>query len=461
VLQSQSNLKAISNALQLYSNERSGRFPAALGGLYDTGLITDITQFIDPRGNTQAPPSDWTFAQKVSWIDATTDYLLLANRNAGRDDQVVVTENPAQFPNGLDQLRHDGGVDFREARWTNEAIARYAPLLTYPIGGAISGIVFNDANGNAVRDASETDLAGITVYNDSNNNSKLDAGERTTTTDAYGFYALRSLPAGSYKIRQVLQSGSSQTTPANNYGWSITLAANQRVTGKDFGERQSVISNGSSIAGVVFNDFDQNGLPGPSEPGLSEVTVYNDGNNNGKLDAGERTVVTDASGNYLFTNLPAGSYKIRQILQAGWFQTSPANNYGWTITLSSGQQLTGKNFGRVQVTYPAGANISGSIFNDLDGDGVRDSNEMGVGAGWDLYIDLDNDSILDPNEQFTTTDANGNWTFWGLAAGTYKIRQILQTGWKQTTPTNNYGLNVTVASNQIVRDKLFGSKQIA
>jgi hypothetical protein len=128
---------------------------------------------------------------------------------------------------------------------------------------------------------------------------------------------------------------------------------------------------------------------------------------------------------------------------------------------SSGQQLAAKDFGRVQVTYPAGANISGTILNDLDGDGVRDSNEMGVGAGWDVYIDVDNDSILDPNEQSTTTDVNGNWTFWGLSAGTYKIRQILPNGWKQTTPANNYGLNVTVASTQIVRDKLFGSKQIA
>ncbi|HTL30329.1 MAG TPA: SdrD B-like domain-containing protein [Tepidisphaeraceae bacterium] len=461
IVQSQLNLRALSQALLSYSLDFKLNYPAQLGTLYDFNLVKDVNTFINPRGLTQAPPSTWTKQQIVSWINASTDYLLLAKKNAQPARQLAVTETPGQFTNGFNQLLLSGLVEFREVRWANEALARYAPSLTFPAGGAISGIVFSDTNGNKVRDSGETDLAGITVYNDANNNSRLDAGERTTTTDVNGFYVLRGLAAGSYKIRQILQSGWSQTTPANNYGWTITLAANQRVTGKEFGQKQNLIPNGSSIAGAVFNDFDQNGLMAASEPGLSGIIVYNDSNNNGKLDAGERTTVTDASGNYLFTNLPAASYKIRQILQAGWFQTSPANNYGWTVSLSSGQHLTGRNFGAVQVTYPLGGNISGTIFNDLDGDGIRDPNESGVGAGWDLYIDLDNDSMLDPNELVTSTDANGNWTFWELPAGTYKIRQILHTGWKQTTPTNNYGLNVTLASNQIVRGKLFGSRQIA
>jgi hypothetical protein len=113
------------------------------------------------------------------------------------------------------------------------------------------------------------------------------------------------------------------------------------------------------------------------------------------------------------------------------------------------------------VTPPSGGKISGTIFNDLDADGVKDSNELGVGSDWIVYIDLDNDSIHDSNELFTTTDASGNWSLTGLGAGTYKVRQLLQTGWKQTTPTNNYGLNVTLIANQSVSGKLFGSKKIA
>src|SRR5207248_2648177 len=44
------------------------------------------------------------------------------------------------------------------------------------------GTVFNDANGNGIKDASELGLAGRTVYLDANNNAVLDAGEKTATT---------------------------------------------------------------------------------------------------------------------------------------------------------------------------------------------------------------------------------------------------------------------------------------
>jgi hypothetical protein len=92
---------------------------------------------------------------------------------------------------------------------------------------------------------------------------------------------------------------------------------------------------------------------------------------------------------------------------------------------------------------------------------VKDSSEVGVGSGWMIYIDLDNDSIVDSNEMFTSTDASGDWTLSGLSAGTYKVRQVLQAGWVQTIPTKNYGLNVTLSTNQSVSGRLFGSRKIA
>ncbi len=298
-------------------------------------------------------------------------------------------------------------------------------------GGSIAGTVYNDANGNAKRDSGEVGVGNITVYNDANNNSKLDSGEKTTVTDANGAYTLSGLSAGPYKIREILQSGWSQTTPANNYGWTISLASNQNLGGKDFGTRQSIVGTGGSIAGMVWNDLDGDGVKDSNEVGVANITVYNDANNNSKLDSGEKTTITDATGAYKLSNLSAGSYKIREVLQSGWSQTTPANNYGWTISLATNQNLTGKNFGTKQSVVAAGGKISGTIFNDLDGDGVKDSNEIGVGSGWMVYIDLDNDSVHDSNELFTTTDSNGDWTLSGLAAGTYKVRQVLQTGWKQ------------------------------
>jgi uncharacterized protein (DUF2141 family) len=214
-------------------------------------------------------------------------------------------------------------------------------------GGSIAGKVWNDADGDGVLDSGEVGVAGITVYNDANNNSAKDTGEATTTTDASGNYTLGNLAAGSYKIRQILQSGWSQTSPANGYGWTITLSTGQVLTGKNFGTKNSGGGGGTggSIAGRVFNDLNGNGVQDTGENGISGITIYNDANNNNAKDAGELVTTTGASGDYILSNLVAGSYKIRQILQAGWIQTTPANGFGWTITLSTGQNLTGKNFG--------------------------------------------------------------------------------------------------------------------
>jgi len=57
-------------------------------------------------------------------------------------------------------------------------------------------------------------------------------------------------------------------------------------------------------------------------------------------------VLTDASGNYTFAALGAGTYKIRMVLQRGFVQTAPTNNFGNSATLSTiGSVVTGKNFG--------------------------------------------------------------------------------------------------------------------
>jgi protocatechuate 3,4-dioxygenase beta subunit len=350
-----------------------------------------------------------------------------------------------------------GGKDFG---------TRQTSVTPPPTGASISGTVFNDLDGDRVKDSNELGVANVTIYNDANNNSKLDTGELTTITDANGLYTLSSLSSGSYKIRQILQSGWSQTTPTNNYGWTITLASNQQLSGKDFGTRESNVvpppTSGGSISGNVWNDLDGDRVKDSNELGVANITVYNDANNNSKLDSGELTAVTDGSGLYTLSNLASGSYKIRQILQSGWSQTTPTNNYGWTITLASNQQLSGKDFGtrETNVTPPptSGGSISGNVWNDLDGDRVKDSNEAGV-ANVTVYNDANNNSKLDSGEKTTTTDGSGLYTFSGLTSGSYKIRQILQSGWVQTTPTNNYGWTITLGSNQQLSGKDFGTKQ--
>ena len=83
-----------------------------------------------------------------------------------------------------------------------------------------------------------------------------------------------------------------------------------------------------------------------------------------------------------------------------------------------------------------GANICGSKFNDLNGDGVWDPNETTL-PNWQIQ--------LQAAGQFTTTttDANGNYCFHGLADGDYVIAEIMEPGWVQTFPNPSTGTDGT------------------
>ncbi len=118
----------------------------------------------------------------------------------------------------------------------------------------------------------------------------------------------------------------------------------------------------ASISGHKFNDLNGDGIQEAGEPGLAGLTVYLDANNNGTLDAGEVSTITDVNGNYSFDNLSAGTYHVLQLQQAGVLQTTanPA-----AVTLAEDQTATGITFGDFLLV-----SISGTKFQDTNANGV-------------------------------------------------------------------------------------------
>jgi Ca2+-binding RTX toxin-like protein len=101
---------------------------------------------------------------------------------------------------------------------------------------SISGVVYNDANGNGMMDAGETGLAGRAVYIDDNNNGMPDNNEQVTLTGASGSYSFGFLAAGIYTIRTVLPAGWTQTDPPSGLPHVVILLEGQVLTGQNFGE---------------------------------------------------------------------------------------------------------------------------------------------------------------------------------------------------------------------------------
>ncbi|MDE5115998.1 MAG: hypothetical protein O4860_01625, partial [Trichodesmium sp. St2_bin2_1] len=79
--------------------------------------------------------------------------------------------------------------------------------------GNISGLKFNDINGNGRLDPNESGLPNFTIYLDINNNGSLDFNEPANITNNFGGYLFNNIPTNTYTIREIQQPGFNQTTP--------------------------------------------------------------------------------------------------------------------------------------------------------------------------------------------------------------------------------------------------------
>ncbi|MCG5062029.1 MAG: DVUA0089 family protein [Limnoraphis sp. WC205] len=83
-----------------------------------------------------------------------------------------------------------------------------------PEAGSISGIKWNDVDGDGVLDNNESGLENWTIYLDDNQNGEFDPGEISTTTDSDGNYSFTDLDPDNYIVAEELQDGWVQTFPS-------------------------------------------------------------------------------------------------------------------------------------------------------------------------------------------------------------------------------------------------------
>jgi len=102
---------------------------------------------------------------------------------------------------------------------------------------------------------------------------------------------------------------------------------------------------------------------------------------------------------------------------------------------------------------PPEATISGVKFHDRNADGDRDVGEEGL-KGWTIELWKDGSCV-----QTTTTGDAGDYIFTVTTAGTYKVMEVLQTGWRQTAPPapGYYEFDVVLGGTYTGKD--FGNKK--
>lgn len=208
----------------------------------------------------------------------------------------------------------------------------------------------------------------------------------------------------------------------------------------------------SGISGIKYHDLNRDGSRGANEPPLSGFQIYADLNNNSRLDPREPNDFTGADGSYNLQVDP-GLHVIREVIPPGWTLTEPAAGFHTVSVQQLEQSITDVNFGNSSDS----SGISGTKFNDLDGNGVFDQDEPGL-PGFFIYFDLDNDNRMDLGEPTVETDADGNYSLQVTQAGTYTVREHVPPGWTLTFPRNTEGEHtLTVGSGASVPNINFGN----
>jgi large repetitive protein len=290
-----------------------------------------------------------------------------------------------------------------------------------PVAGTIGDVVFDDANGDGTQDAGEAGLGGVTVTL-TRGGTAVDA----TTTAADGSYAFTGLPAGTYVVTVTVPTGRTATTPSTI---TVDLAADEVDLTADVGLQRT----DARIGDLVWDDLDQDGVRDAGEPGRSGATVT--------LTRGATTVATtstDATGAYQFSGLPAGSYTVTVTPPTGTVASTPAV---LAVALAEGQSVTDADVGIASGT------IGDLVFDDVDGDGVRDAGEPGL-AGVTVTV-RQGTTLVDS----VVTGSDGSYVVPLLPAGTYVVTVTVPGGRAATTPAS---VTVDLAAGETDRTVDFG-----
>lgn len=345
--------------------------------------------------------------------------------------------------------------------------------------GTLGNQVWKEPFANGVYSPSEGDMGvgGVVIelYMDLDGNGVVDDSDvliGTKTTDDNGRYQFTNLPVDdniasngpgmqyvvkvtdpNHKLTNLQASTGPNPGMDNNsqnpagYGVTLTPSNNSNQTA-DFGYHGF-----ATVGDTVFYDTDNDGIQDPNEPLVPNIKVTltyagEDGKCSTTDDNASSSMMTDANGNYLFTNLLGGEYCISIVPSHGTVITT--NNQGQQFTLGPTQTDLTRDFGLI-----GDGTIGNQVFIDYNENGKYDGGDVGIsGVTIDLYRDDNRNGVADAGEQLVgtqTTNDQGQYGFTHLVtgddAGVGYVVVVTDTGQKLTGLTHVAG-DGTDADNQ-------------
>ena len=450
-------------------SDSSGRIVASnnMGGLYEVDAVTGDATFAgySPRassndgafsaqGSLNLPPvvaDSW-----MSILEGDTERQLPIETPydlEGQTLQVTVTS----LPNRGDVLLSDGGSVSQGQQLSVEELVslQYVPPADFDADAEATSFRYEVSDGS-LASASKVDInfAGLSqiegqvvVLDDSeessfagyayNNEIRLTGQDfrgndvaQISFTDVNGEFLFDELAPGEYQVQQVqpyvvfdshVTAGDRDATLGTNLISNLQFGSTpESVSGLTFFEHAP-----SLLSGFTFVDDDGNGEVGVAESGVAGTTIEVSGVDF-KGDSVSYLTSTDSYGFYEFRGLAPGTYSLTQSQPDQYISgESSVGEYGGTATgnlisnikLGAGEFALNYNFAEYE-----NSTIAGSVFIDNDLDSTNDQGDTPLEG---ITIQLSGTNFKGESVSLQTeTDANGDYSFNGLVAGTYDLVQI-------------------------------------
>lgn len=343
------------------------------------------------------------------YLNAWIDYNCSGTFEAGEQiaDDLVVTDgaNTVTFTVPADAAP---GTAYARFRLSTEAglgasgdapdgeVEDYVTKVLRP-EGAIGNYVWLDENSDGSQDPGEPGIPNVTVvlYLDADGaggNAPVEVSR--AQTDTQGGYLFTGLAPGCYYVDVV------DASLPSNYSQTTTYT--------------KVIDGPDADATTDDGDYGNNGSAGTREAPIAGVRVELCDNSGNTI----ATAVTDSAGQYLFNNLPAGTYTVKVdtgtlpdgVSPVSTYESDAGSDSQTTATITTADILT-EDF-----SYPPLGGIGDTVFFDSNDNDTPDAGEGLEGVTVKLCDDSGNELAS------TVTDSNGYYFFGDLPAGTYNVK---------------------------------------
>ncbi|UXS57832.1 SdrD B-like domain-containing protein [Staphylococcus delphini] len=323
--------------------------------------------------------------------------------------------------------------------------------------------VWEDLNKDGIQNSNEPGIGGVTVTL-----TKEDGTTVTAKTDDQGNYKFTDLPNGKYTVTFETPDGY-EPTKANvgddaldSDGKTVEVVINNKddmTIDSGFHKPEEVeppkVEATFNLGDKVWEDLNKDGIQNSNEPGISGVTVTLT-----KEDGSTVTAKTDENGNYKFTELPNGKYTVTFETPEGYEPTKEkvgdyaldSDGQSVVVVIDNKDDMTiDSGFHKPEEVEPpkveATFNLGDKVWEDLNKDGIQNSNEPGIGGVTVTLTKEDGTTVT------AKTDENGNYKFTELPNGKYTVTFETPEGYEPTKEkVGDYALDSDGQSVVVVID---------